>query len=115
MIKVTSKTKLISLAVATILLISCCGGMVFGEDKTNSSVQTPSEIKTSSKPEKIESSKTPEIKKPIKIPTPEKSTAKSIYYSNCTEVREANAAPIYKGEPGYRLKLDRNSDGVACE
>ena len=37
------------------------------------------------------------------------------YYANCTEVRQAGAAPIYAGQPGYSTKLDRDRDGVACE
>lgn len=37
------------------------------------------------------------------------------YYKNCSEARAAGAAPIYKGEPGYSSKLDRDGDGVACE
>lgn len=37
------------------------------------------------------------------------------YYANCTEVRQAGAAPIYAGQPGYSRKLDRDGDGVACE
>ena len=37
------------------------------------------------------------------------------YYKNCTEARRAGAAPIYRGEPGYRPQLDRDNDGVACE
>lgn len=39
----------------------------------------------------------------------------SVYYSNCTEAWNAGAAPIYRGEPGYRIDLDRDKDGVACE
>lgn len=39
----------------------------------------------------------------------------SVYYKNCTAARAAGAAPIYKGEPGYRPALDRDRDGVACE
>ncbi|WP_081466794.1 excalibur calcium-binding domain-containing protein [Actinomyces graevenitzii] len=39
----------------------------------------------------------------------------SVYYSNCTEAWNAGAAPIYRGEPGYRSKLDHDNDGVACE
>ncbi|WP_245269664.1 excalibur calcium-binding domain-containing protein [Ensifer sp. WSM1721] len=35
--------------------------------------------------------------------------------SNCTAARAAGAAPIRAGEPGYRRKLDRDGDGVACE
>lgn len=38
-----------------------------------------------------------------------------IYYKNCTEVREAGAAPIMKGDPGYSKKLDRDGDGIGCE
>lgn len=40
---------------------------------------------------------------------------RSVYYSRCAEARAAGAAPIYRGEPGYRSKLDRENDGVACE
>lgn len=39
----------------------------------------------------------------------------SVYYANCTAARAAGAAPIYRGEPGYRPALDRDSDGIACE
>lgn len=37
------------------------------------------------------------------------------YYANCSAVRAAGAAPIYAGQPGYSLDLDRDGDGVACE
>lgn len=37
------------------------------------------------------------------------------YYANCTEARNAGAAPIYQGSPGYREALDRDRDGIACE
>ncbi|WP_231494337.1 excalibur calcium-binding domain-containing protein [Arthrobacter sp. 9MFCol3.1] len=30
-------------------------------------------------------------------------------------MRQAGAAPIYAGQPGYSRKLDRDGDGVACE
>jgi hypothetical protein len=39
----------------------------------------------------------------------------SVYYANCSEVRAAGAAPIYRGDPGYSSSLDRDGDGVACE
>ena len=42
-------------------------------------------------------------------------TAGSVYYANCSAARAAGAAPIYRGEPGYRSALDRDDDGVACE
>ena len=38
-----------------------------------------------------------------------------VYYANCTEVREAGAAPLRRGDPGYAGHLDRDDDGVACE
>ena len=37
------------------------------------------------------------------------------FYQNCDEARAAGAAPIRRGEPGYRPALDRDNDGVACE
>lgn len=39
----------------------------------------------------------------------------SVYYANCTAARAAGAAPIQRGQPGYRPALDRDDDGVACE
>lgn len=38
-----------------------------------------------------------------------------VYYANCAAVRAAGAAPLYRGQPGYRSGLDRDGDGVACE
>lgn len=37
------------------------------------------------------------------------------YYPNCAAARAAGVAPIYYGEPGYRGRLDRDGDGIACE
>lgn len=42
-------------------------------------------------------------------------TPQTVYYKNCDAVRAAGAAPIYEGQPGYRSKLDRNLNGIACE
>ncbi|MDO9338483.1 MAG: excalibur calcium-binding domain-containing protein [Caulobacter sp.] len=39
----------------------------------------------------------------------------STYYANCSEARAAGAAPLRRGEPGYRPAMDRDNDGVACE
>jgi hypothetical protein len=39
----------------------------------------------------------------------------SPYYANCTAARAAGVAPLHRGEPGYRPKLDGDGDGVACE
>lgn len=48
--------------------------------------------------------------RPSSSPTPS-----SIYYRNCAAAKAAGAAPIYRGQPGYRKGLDRDQDGVACE
>lgn len=46
---------------------------------------------------------------------PARASGGSAYYRNCAAARAAGAAPIYRGEPGYRAPLDRDGDGVACE
>ena len=37
------------------------------------------------------------------------------YYASCDEARSAGAAPINRGDPGYRSALDPNDNGIACE
>ncbi|MFW0797133.1 DUF1524 domain-containing protein [Gordonia sp. CPCC 205515] len=51
---------------------------------------------------------------PVPAPTHDDG-GESAYYANCTAARAAGAAPLYRGQPGYRSKLDRDGDGVACE
>lgn len=36
-------------------------------------------------------------------------------YENCAAAREAGAAPLHRGDPGYSTSLDRDGDGVACD
>ena len=50
--------------------------------------------------------------KPPAVPKPPPA---DVYYANCDAVRAAGAAPIYRGQPGYSSKLDRDGDGVGCE
>lgn len=50
----------------------------------------------------------------VTAPEPQPSEG-SPYYENCDEAREAGAAPLHEGEPGYAPHLDRDGDGVACE
>lgn len=38
-----------------------------------------------------------------------------VYFPNCDFARAVGAAPIYQNQPGYRLALDRNRNGIACE
>lgn len=57
-------------------------------------------------------------------PEPPRSTARQTtapppaadaYYDNCSAARAAGAAPLLRGQTGYRPELDRDGDGVACE
>ena len=38
-----------------------------------------------------------------------------VMFRNCAEARAAGAAPLYRGQPGYRPQMDGDGDGVACE
>ena len=49
-------------------------------------------------------------KKSESTPEPQKE-----FYANCDEAKAAGAAPMYKGDPGYRPELDRDKDGIACD
>ncbi|MGI5469319.1 excalibur calcium-binding domain-containing protein [Streptomyces sp. CA-132043] len=42
-------------------------------------------------------------------------TGGSPYYKYCSDARDADAAPIESGEPGYAEHLDRDKDATACE
>ncbi|MED1784221.1 thermonuclease family protein [Brevibacillus fortis] len=56
---------------------------------------------------------------PVPMPQPKPAPApqpvQEVYYGSCKEAKAAGAAPLYVGDPGYREKLDRDKDGVACE
>jgi len=39
----------------------------------------------------------------------------SVFFGSCDDARSAGAAPLQRGQPGYRDDLDRDQDGVACE
>ncbi|MBV9919831.1 MAG: excalibur calcium-binding domain-containing protein [Pseudonocardia sp.] len=47
-------------------------------------------------------------------PTPTTTRKPTVYYKSCEAALAAGAAPIEKGEPGYRSGLDPDGDGVAC-
>lgn len=54
---------------------------------------------------------------PAAPPEPQNNTNSdsNVYYENCTAAREAGAAPVHRGEPGYGTHLDRDGDGIGCE
>jgi len=46
---------------------------------------------------------------------PQRFSASSASFANCTAARAAGAAPVRRGQPGYGPHLDRDGDGVGCE
>ncbi|WP_288402911.1 excalibur calcium-binding domain-containing protein [uncultured Deinococcus sp.] len=51
-------------------------------------------------------------------PAPAKATPpdrRPVSYASCAAVRAAGAAPLRRGDPGYRAELDGDGDGLACE
>lgn len=52
---------------------------------------------------------------PAPIAEPVAPPAAATYYANCTAVQAAGAAPIFTGEPGYGIHLDRDQDGIGCD
>lgn len=58
-----------------------------------------------------------ELPREANSPQPEPTTQSSpdVYFSSCREAREAGAAPMREGQPGYRPGLDGDRDGIACE
>ena len=48
-------------------------------------------------------------------PATEPPTSEDVYYDNCAAARAAGAAPLYRGDPGYRSDMDGDGDGIACE
>lgn len=52
---------------------------------------------------------------PAPQPQQEQPSQAGAHYDNCSEARAAGAAPLRRGEPGYRDALDGDNDGVACE
>lgn len=43
------------------------------------------------------------------------SPGQGVYFRNCNEARAAGAAPLHRGQPGYREGMDGDRDGIACE
>ncbi|MEV6388455.1 excalibur calcium-binding domain-containing protein [Nocardia xishanensis] len=58
---------------------------------------------------------TPQAARPPAPPAPPEPQQSSVYYRNCAAAKAAGAAPLHRGEPGYRSELDRDGDGIACE
>ena len=75
---------------------------------------TPSPVPTTEAPMQAPAAEAPSAEAPA-APVSEAPAQSSVYYKNCDAVRAAGAAPLHRGEPGYRPGLDSDGDGVACE
>ena len=47
--------------------------------------------------------------------SPTTTTPKGVYYRTCADAKKAGATPLHRGDPGYRVGLDKDADGVACK
>ncbi len=55
---------------------------------------------------------TPPVRQPAAIVQPPDTGA---YFKNCAAARAVGAAPLHRGQPGYRDSMDGDQDGIACE
>jgi micrococcal nuclease len=83
-----------------------CGGTI------DAPAPTPTPTPTAT-PEPPVTKAAPPVRTTAEEPAPQPDSA--AYYKNCTAAKAAGAAPLHRGEPGYRAALDRDGDGVACE
>ncbi|SFL66178.1 GmrSD restriction endonuclease domain-containing protein [Geodermatophilus ruber] len=51
----------------------------------------------------------------VTAPAPEPAPPTEVAYADCAAVRAAGAAPIHRGDPGWRDTFDGDGDGVGCE
>jgi endonuclease YncB( thermonuclease family) len=72
--------------------------------------QRPSEYRAANPVAKRRSPPTGIARQSFAAPRPS-----GVYYRNCTDARAAGAAPLYRGQPGYRPEMDGDGDGIACE
>ncbi|MFB2583475.1 GmrSD restriction endonuclease domain-containing protein [Herbiconiux liukaitaii] len=57
----------------------------------------------------------PALDSPLQAATPDTDgTAPTPTYANCDAVRQAGAAPLRAGDPGFGPHLDRDANGIAC-
>ncbi|WP_338089297.1 excalibur calcium-binding domain-containing protein [Nocardia gipuzkoensis] len=101
---------LTALAAVTLPTVAC------GTD-TNPPPSPPTSVTTTTAAIS-ETSTLPRRSAPAPAPAPapaQPPSTSSVYYPDCAAARAAGAAPMRRGEPGYRSDLDRNNNGIACE
>ncbi|MET8993588.1 excalibur calcium-binding domain-containing protein [Amycolatopsis sp. NPDC004169] len=81
-------------------------------------IDAPAPTTTAPAPPPVVTPKPAPVTKAAPPPPPVETTEEApaqAYYANCSAAKAAGAAPLHRGEPGYRPALDRDGDGVACE
>lgn len=128
------KHRVLLAAVVAVLVLSGCGENRSDPLMTESTAQGEAEVvertpasnvtakarSTSTEPKQSSTTAAPTTAaapttKATPAPTTAPPTTAAVYYKNCTAARDAGAAPIRRGEPGYGSHLDRDGDGIACE
>lgn len=123
-----STAKLIGVAVIFLILLLLGLGQC-GSAAENNSTANPSKVDETLPVAPVDSTTTPStyeyksseptypsIPEPQPVAPPATTfSGESVYYPDCAAARAASAAPLYRGQAGYRSALDRDSDGVACE
>jgi hypothetical protein len=109
---ITPDAKTAAGILALIRKAACPPSAAAGTTTARKVVATPPKVTTSSKtPSTTKRTSAASSKKPTTTTKPVVVAS----YANCSEVRAAGAAPIHRGEPGYRPGLDRDGDGIACD
>lgn len=104
------------------ILSSCDSGQ---KDASPAPTPTTTVTATVTQTPTVTATPEPETKPPAPAPAPvdeqpkqqpeEAQNSQERTFRNCKEAKAAGAAPLYRGQPGYSPKLDRDGDGVACE
>ena len=81
---------------------------------TDGGVVTPIEVQESPEPAQTQEPAPAPAQTQEPTPAPAQQD-ENVYYKNCAAVRAAGKAPLYRSDPGYAPKLDRDGDGIACE
>ena len=72
--------------------------------------QMPSEYRAAHPRPRLNSPDRPRSAGPVRAAAPSE-----MYFRNCKEAWAAGAAPLRRGQPGYRPEMDGDGDGIACE
>ena len=115
------KKVLAMMCVATMVMgMTACGGEKTAETPAQQApaqeapAQVATEAPAQQAPAQAPAAEAPAQQAPAQ-PVQQAPAQSSVYYETCADARAAGAAPLHRGEPGYRPGLDKDGDGVACE